>query len=162
MKILDYEGLKQVVSKIKGLIDKKADKVEGKDLSTNDFSNVYKEKLNGINQVIEGNSIYDMKIIVEGGEAFIVYDEKGKTIFNDFYRVNVNDEKVRFRIKSTSKGVILFYSLEDESLRYAIHVYPEERDYEIDFGKFVSGEMIFTTVTMPEDKVSVIREEVAG
>lgn len=28
MKILDYEGLKQVVSKIKGLIDKKADKAE--------------------------------------------------------------------------------------------------------------------------------------
>lgn len=28
MKILDYEGLKQVVSKIKGLIDKKADKVD--------------------------------------------------------------------------------------------------------------------------------------
>lgn len=28
MKILDYEGLKQVVSKIKGLIDKKADKIE--------------------------------------------------------------------------------------------------------------------------------------
>lgn len=28
MKVLDYEGLKQVVSKIKGLIDKKADKLE--------------------------------------------------------------------------------------------------------------------------------------
>lgn len=31
MKILDYEGLKQVVSKIKGLIDKKADKTDLED-----------------------------------------------------------------------------------------------------------------------------------
>lgn len=31
MKILDYEGLKQVVSKIKGLIDKKADKADLED-----------------------------------------------------------------------------------------------------------------------------------
>lgn len=47
----------------------------------------------------------------------------------------------------------------DENLRYALNVSPYISDYEIDFGKVVNGEMIFTSVTMPEDKVSVVREE---
>ena len=85
--------------------------------------------------------------------------EIGKLVANDFLKVQVDSDKYRFKIKSTSQGIILFYSLTDTALRYAIHVYPNVKDYEINFGKKVTGEMIFTSVTMPEDKVSVIREE---
>lgn len=62
MKILDYEGLKQVVTKIKTLIDqkvekadfdtlktsvdKKVDVISGKGLSTNDFTNNHRDTVN--------------------------------------------------------------------------------------------------------------------
>lgn len=103
--------------------------------------------------------IYVLDSVIENGEVKVKAKEIGKLVANDFLRVQVDSDKYKFRVKSTSKGVILFYSMTDEDLRYAIHVYPEIKDYEIDFGKKVTGEMIFTTVTMPEDKVSVIREE---
>lgn len=105
------------------------------------------------------DTVYVLDTKVEGGEIKVVPKEVGKLVANDFLKVKVNSDKYKFRIKSTSKGVILFYSLTDKNLRYAIHVYPNVKDYEINFGKKVTGEMIFTSVTMPEDKVSVIREE---
>ncbi len=107
----------------------------------------------------QADTIYFIDTQIEGDTVKQVPREVGKLVANDFLRVQVDSDKYKFRIKSTSKGVILFYSMTDEDLRYAIHVYPEIKDYEIDFGKKVTGEMIFTTVTMPEDKVSVIREE---
>lgn len=103
--------------------------------------------------------VYVLDPYIEGGQVKFKAKQIGNLLANDFLRVQVNSDKYRFRIKSTSQGVILFYSMTDEALRYAIHVYPQIKDYEIDFGKKVTGEMIFTTVTMPEDKVSVIREE---
>lgn len=102
---------------------------------------------------------YVLDPYIEDGQVKFKPKEIGKLVANDFLRVKVDSNKYRFRIKSTSQGVILFYSMTDEDLRYAIHVYPQIKDYEIDFGKKVTGEMIFTSVTMPEDKVSVIREE---
>lgn len=50
MKVLDYEGLKQVVNKIKGLIDKKADKVdlELETIKINDELNSMEKRI-GIN-----------------------------------------------------------------------------------------------------------------
>lgn len=107
----------------------------------------------------QDDMIFKLAPKIENGEVKMGYKEVGKIISNDFLRVQVDSEKYKFRIKSTSQGVILFYSMTDEDLRYAIHVYPQIKDYEIDFGKKVTGEMIFTSVTMPEDKVSVIREE---
>lgn len=107
----------------------------------------------------QNDMIYILDSYIENGEVKFMAKEIGKLVANDFLRVQVDSDKYKFRIKSTSKGVILFYSMTDEDLRYAIHVYPQIKDYEIDFGKKVTGEMIFTTVTMPEDKVSVIREE---
>lgn len=107
----------------------------------------------------QDDMIFKLAPKIENGVVKMGYKEVGKVISNDFLRVNVDSAKYRFRIKSTNQGVILFYSMTDEDLRYAIHVYPQIKDYEIDFGKKVTGEMIFTTVTMPEDKVSVIREE---
>lgn len=107
----------------------------------------------------QDDMVYVLDPYIEAGEVKFKPKEIGKLVANDFLRVQVDSDKYRFRIKSTSQGVILFYSMTDEDLRYAIHVYPQIKDYEIDFGKKVTGEMIFTSVTMPEDKVSVIREE---
>lgn len=103
--------------------------------------------------------VYVLDPYIEGGQVKFKAKEIGKLVANDFLRVKVDSDKYRFRIKSTSQGVILFYSMTDEALRYAIHVYPQIKDYEINFSKKVTGEMIFTSVTMPEDKISVIREE---
>ena len=107
----------------------------------------------------QDDMVYVLDPYIEDGQVKFKPKEIGKLVANDFLRVNVDSDKYRFRIKSTSQGVILFYSMKDKDLRYAIHVYPQIKDYEIDFGKKVTGEMIFTSVTMPEDKVSVIREE---
>lgn len=107
----------------------------------------------------QDDMVYVLDPYIEDGQVKFKPKEIGKLVANDFLRVNVDSDRYRFRIKSTSQGVILFYSMTDEDLRYAIHVYPQIKDYEIYFGKKVTGEMIFTSVTMPEDKVSVIREE---
>lgn len=107
----------------------------------------------------QDDMVYVLDPYIEDGQVKFKPKEIGKLVANDFLRVQIDSDKYKFRIKSTSQGVILFYSMTDEDLRYAIHVYPKIKDYLIDFGKKVTGEMIFTSVTMPEDKVSVIREE---
>ena len=107
----------------------------------------------------QDDMVYVLDPYIEDGQVKFKPKEIGKLVANDFLRVQVDSDKYKFRIKSTSQGVILFYSMNDESLRYAIHVYPQIKDYEIDFGKKVTGEMIFSTVSLPEDKVSIIREE---
>ena len=110
----------------------------------------------------QDDMIYILDPYIEGEEVKFRPKEVGRLLKNDFLKVPVNADKMRFRIKSSSKGIILLYSLTDEDLQYAIHVYPNIKDYEIDFGKVVDEELIFTSVTMPEDKVSVIREEGFG
>ena len=46
-KFLDLQGLNYFWGKIKPSIDSKVEKVDGKGLSTNDFTNEYKTKLEG-------------------------------------------------------------------------------------------------------------------
>lgn len=48
MKYLDYDGLLYFWGKIKDKLNNKVDKVEGKDLSTNDYTTAEKDKLAGI------------------------------------------------------------------------------------------------------------------
>lgn len=48
MSWLDKNGLSQLVTKIKGLLEGKVDKVDGKGLSTNDFTTTLKNKLDGV------------------------------------------------------------------------------------------------------------------
>lgn len=195
------QALKEIDGQVKSSTDKylsdynkklndKVDKAAGKDLSDNNFSNLYKSKLDNLDNTIDekiinkadkkelkeqiqevkdlvfdssvkyaNDTVYVLDTKVEGGEVKIVPKEIGKLVANDFLKVQVDSDKYKFRIKSTSQGIILFYSMTDDNLRYAIHVYPNVKEYEIDFGKKVTGEMIFTSVTMPEDKVSVVREE---
>ena len=45
---LDYDGLLYFWQKIKAKLADKVDKVDGKGLSTNDFTTAYKTKLDGI------------------------------------------------------------------------------------------------------------------
>lgn len=107
----------------------------------------------------QDDMIYILDPYIEAGEVKFRPKEIGKLLENDFLKVPVKADKMHFRVKSSSQGIILLYSLADEDLQYAIHVYPNIKDYKIDFGKTVNEELIFTSVTMPEDKVSVIREE---
>lgn len=188
------QALKEIDGQVKVATNKylndKVDKVVGKGLSDNNFTNLYKSKLDNLDTTIDdkiknkaekdevkgqiqevkdlifdnavkyaNDTVYVLDTKVESGEVKVVPKEIGKLVANDFLKVKVDSDKYRFRIKSTSQGVILFYSMSDTSLRYAVHVYPNVKDYKINFGKVVNGEMIFTSVTMPEDKVSVIREE---
>lgn len=111
-------------------------------------------------ETLENNGIiYELEKVLENGQVKFNTKEIGKAIKNDFIKFKVNSDKINFKIKAESDGVVLFYSMTDENLRYALHVSQYISDYEINFGKKVTGEMIFTSVTMPEDKVSVIREE---
>ena len=195
------EAIKEIDGQVKNSTDKyladytkklndKVGKVAGKQLSDNNFSDLYKNKIDNLDNTIDqkiinkadkselkeqiqevkdlifdntvkyaNDTVYVLDTKVEGSEIKVVPKEIGKLVANDFLKVNVDSDKYKFRMKSTSKGIILFYSMTDEALRYAVHVYPNVKDYEINFGKVVNGEMIFTSVTMPEDKVSVIREE---
>lgn len=135
-------------------LDLKADKTE-----VDDEVQKLKDLIFDSETKYQDDMVYVLDPYIEDGQVKFKSKEIGKLVANDFLRVQVDSDKYRFRIKSTSKGVILFYSMTDESLRYAIHVYPQIKDYEINFGKKVTGEMIFSTVSMPEDKISIIREE---
>ena len=54
MKFLNYEGLEHLITEIK---ERFIQKVSGKDLSTNDFTNLYKDKLDGIENNAQINKI---------------------------------------------------------------------------------------------------------
>lgn len=129
--------------------------VDGKIAQMKDL--VFESKASYVDDII-----YILDPYIEAGEVKFKAKEIGKLLENDFLKFKISDDKIRFRVKSSSQGIILLYSLTDEDLQYAIHVYPNIKDYEIDFGKVVDEELIFTSVTMPEDKVSVIREEGFG
>ena len=171
---------------VRNALNDKVDKEVGKELSDNNFTNYYKDKLDNLDENLDlkadkedvksqvqevkklifdntvryqDDMIYTLDTILEGREVKIKPKEIGKLVKNDFLKVQVDTDVYKVRIKATNKGIILFYSLSDEDLRYAIHVSPNISDYQINFGKKVKGEMIFSTVSMPEDKVSIIREE---
>lgn len=178
------------IGELKEKIDNKVDKVVGKNLSDNNFSNYYKDKLDDLDKTIENetinkvekrdfkrqiqeirdvifdnntkiynNKVYEVESYIDGGSVKFKTKQIASALANDFLKVKVEGDKYRFRIKSTSSGTVLFYSLTDTDLRYAISVYPKSRFYEINFGKKVNEEMIFTSVSMPKDAVYVVKEE---
>lgn len=106
---------------------------------------------NGVTYLID-------KSIVNGEVKFNKLRQIGNALKNDFMKINVNSRRVAFTIKGQRNGVVLFYSLTDTSLRYAINVNEKINDYIIDFGKNVNEEMILTSVTMPDDYISFYRE----
>ena len=77
-KYLDKDGLIYYHSKIKTLLGGKVDKVDGKGLSTNDFTTPLKNKLDGIASGAEVNQNAFSKIAV--GETTIIADSKTDTL----------------------------------------------------------------------------------
>lgn len=105
------------------------------------------------------DTIYTANLIVENEKIYCDYQEIGKIISNDFYKIHVNSDNFAFRLKSSAEGIILLYSLTDSDLKYAVHVYKDIRNYKVDFGKVVNDDLVFTSVTMPEDNLHIIRGE---
>ena len=158
------ENLKQTITIITNKKDQALKEIDTKaktiaDTVKADVAGLLKDLIFDSETKYQDDMVYVLDPYIEDGQVKFKPKEIGKLVANDFLRVNVDSDKYRFRIKSTNQGVILFYSMTDEDLRYAIHVYPQIKDYVIDFGKQVTGEMIFSTVSLPEDKVSIIREE---
>ena len=68
---VDKAGLTYVISKIKALLDKKVGVVEGKGLSTNDYTNEDKNKLSNIASGAEVNVQSDWNVTDSSSDAFI-------------------------------------------------------------------------------------------
>lgn len=71
MKYLDENGLLYYTQKIKTWLGGKVDKVEGKGLSTNDFTTTLKNKLNGIAAGAEVNVQSDWNVTDTSSDAYI-------------------------------------------------------------------------------------------
>ena len=57
MKFLDYDGLLYFWQQVKGKLNNKVDKEDGKQLSTNDYTTTEKNKLAGISSGAQANVI---------------------------------------------------------------------------------------------------------
>ena len=88
VKYLDYDGLVYYHSKVKTLLGNKVDKVSGKGLSTNDFTNAYKTKLDGIAakaqvNVIEGITVNSTAVPLTNKIANLTIPTKLTDLTND-------------------------------------------------------------------------------
>lgn len=88
IKYLDYDGLVYYHSKVKTALNNKVDKVSGKGLSTNDFTNAYKTKLDGIAanaqvNVIEGITVNSTAVPLTNKIANLTIPTKLTDLTND-------------------------------------------------------------------------------
>lgn len=88
IKYLDYDGLVYYHSKVKTALDNKVDKVSGKGLSTNDFTNALKNKLDGIAtgaqvNVIEGVNVNGSAVTLTNKIANLTVPTKLTDLTND-------------------------------------------------------------------------------
>ena len=67
----EIENNKDVVELLTAAVGNKVDKVDGKNLSTNDYTTEEKEKLAGIAQGAEANVQSDWNVIDENNDAFV-------------------------------------------------------------------------------------------
>lgn len=112
----------------------------------------------------EENNIFKVTAKIKAGQLENEISNVGKRVLNDFYTKNIKitaNQKVRFKAKSSEKGVFLVYD-KDEIFKHAIHVFGNLNEYEIAPLKEPSGdvELIFATVTMPDAEVEIIDFEV--
>ena len=131
-----------------------------------------------------GGKIIKLKPTITGDEVKIGYVEIGKILENDFVVFPFTGEILNIKFKSEADGHVLLYGKPDyedpehpelkyvaneteKNTRIAVKVDKNLNSYTIDFrgkeeglpGKKFEGQLVITNVTMPEDKVSVIREE---
>ena len=88
IKYLDYDGLVYYHSKVKTALNNKVDKVSGKGLSTNDFTNALKNKLDGIAagaqvNVIEGITVNSTAVPLTNKIANLTIPTKLTDLTND-------------------------------------------------------------------------------
>ena len=93
---LDFNGEYYMKSEVDNLLGKKVNTESGKGLSTNDFSNAYKEKLNGIAtgsqaNVIESISVNGVKQSISAKNVNI--DISGKANTSDVYSKTDSDKR---------------------------------------------------------------------
>ena len=118
------------------------------------------------------------------GEKIIVRKKVGKLLDNDFHEFPFTGETLKIQVKSEAEGYVLLYGKPDyddpehperkyvaneteKATKIAVKVDKNINTYMIDFtevgpglpGQKFEGNLVITNVTMPEDKVSVIREE---
>lgn len=112
----------------------------------------------------EENNIYKVTAKIKAGQLENELSNVGRRILNDFYTKSIKitaSQKVKFKAKSSEKGVVLVYD-KDEVFKHAIHVFGNLNEYEIAPLKepSVDVELIFATVTMPDAEVEIIDFEV--
>lgn len=88
IKYLDYDGLVYYHSKVKTALGNKVDKVSGKGLSTNDFTDALESKLNGIEagaevNVIEGVNVNGSAVTPTGKQVNLTIPTKLTDLTND-------------------------------------------------------------------------------
>lgn len=131
-----------------------------------------------------GDKLIKLKPSITGNEVKIGYVEIGKILTNDFYEFPFEGEILKIKFKSEADGHILLYGKPDyddpahpelkyvaneteKNTRIAVKVDKNLNSYTIDFrgkedglpGKKFTGQLVITNVTMPEEKLRLIREE---
>ena len=152
-----------------------------------DFDSEIKEMKNLIfdsKAAYEGDTIYYIESKVEGDTVKQVPVKVGKLLDNDFHEFAFTGEMLKIQVKSEADGYVLLYGKPDyddpehpelkyaaneteKATKIAVKVDKNINTYLIDFtevgqglpGQKFEGNLVITNVTMPEDKVSVIREE---
>lgn len=131
-----------------------------------------------------GDKLIKLKPSITGDEVKIGYVEIGKILTNDFYEFSFTGEILKIKLKSEADGHILLYGKPDyddpahpelkyvaneteKATRCVVKVDKNLNSYTIDFrgtddglpGKKFQGQLVVTNVTMPEEKLNLIREE---
>lgn len=131
-----------------------------------------------------GDKLIKLKPSITGDELKIGYIEIGKILTNDFYEFPFTGEILKIKLKSEADGHILLYGKPDyddpdhpelkyvaneteKATRCVVKVNENLNSYAIDFtgkeeglpGKKFEGRLVITNVTMPEEKLRLIREE---
>lgn len=100
-KAVKDEQLNYLINKVNEKLDTKVDKVDGKQLSTNDFTNAFKEKLEGIAAGAEVNQNAFATITV--GDQSIVADAKSDSFAisgSDNIKVSAENETIKIEVQN--------------------------------------------------------------
>lgn len=145
------------------------------------------DKLLTHNYFEDKDKIYKLKPTIVGEEVKFGYEQVGQILNNDFSVFKYKGDKITLNLQSQSEGYLLLYGKPeckekgyeytpteaDKRARYSIKVNEHVNSYTIDFtkpyepknmqslgiGMTYEGELVLASVTVPEDKVKVIREE---
>lgn len=101
-KYLDKTGLERLWTKLKSLLSNKVDKVNGKGLSTNDFTNEYKTKLEGLNPSSGGLECGQVLAECNTWLAISVPNYYAKLIFSNIGNRGITSVKICYNHQRTT------------------------------------------------------------